>query len=109
MRLISNRRICCIAEASIILAKVLRSHKNAPARGQTAGEQVGVSVEYSNETDKGRNYPRGLAFAALRSLKVLQLVWQGSIKAPSNKISFSHLIFVLRKPPILTINCANMK
>jgi hypothetical protein len=97
-----------LQKASIILAKVLRSHKNAPARGQTAGEQVGVSVEYSNETDKGRNYPRGLAFAALRSLKVLQLVWLG-IKAPSNKISFSHLVFVLRKPLILTINCANMK
>jgi hypothetical protein len=97
-----------LQKASIILAKVLRSHKNAPARGQTAGEQVGVSVEYSNETDKGRNYPRGLAFAALRSLKVLQLVWQG-IKAPPNKISFSHLGFVLRKPLILTINCANMK
>jgi hypothetical protein len=87
-----------LQKASIILAKVLRSHKNVSAKGQTAGEQVGVSVEYSNETDKGRNCPRGLAFAALRPLKVLQLVWQG-IKAPYNKISVSHLAFCFAQIP----------
>jgi hypothetical protein len=87
-----------LQKASIILAKVLRSHKNVSARGQTAGEQVGVSVEYSNETDKGRNYQRGFAFAALRPLEALQLVRQG-IKAPSNKISFSHLVFCFAQTP----------
>jgi hypothetical protein len=87
-----------LQKASIILAKVLRSHKNVSARGQTAREQVGVSVEYSNETDKGRNCPQSFAFAALRPSKVLQLVWQG-IKAPSNKISVSHLLFCFAQTP----------